>query len=139
MWSGRRPHPGSSVEPSEQLVAAADGEDGGAAGDRFRERGPFGGDVGRDQGLLAVLAAADVVEVDLAGPNVIADADCGHLELVPASRRALREDRDVAAVGVDVQVVRVEVSNPDLHAARSQYGRTKPRSATISRSASMAV
>jgi hypothetical protein len=37
-----------------------------------------------------------------------------------APRGTLREHRDIAAIGVDVQVVRVEVADNDLHAALSQ-------------------
>ena len=43
-----------------------------------------------------------------------------HVELVAAGASTFREDGDVAAVGVDVQVVRVEVPDADLHAAFSQ-------------------
>ena len=43
------------------------------------------------------------------------------------------------AIGVDVQVLRIQVRDPDRHAARSQYGRTNPRSETILRRASIAV
>ena len=45
----------------------------------------------------------------------------GHLELVTAECRPPREDRDIAAVGVDVEVVGIQMSDADLH-ERSQYG-----------------
>jgi UDP-N-acetylmuramyl tripeptide synthase len=50
----------------------------------------------------------------------IAHADRAHVELVAARACPSREHRDVAAVGVDVQVVGVQVPDPDPHAARSQ-------------------
>jgi hypothetical protein len=74
----------------------------------------------------------------LAGPQLLADRDAGELELVPAQSRPPGEHGDVAPVGVDVQVVRVQMPDPDSH-DRSQYGRTRPRSVTIRRSASIAV
>ena len=57
----------------------------------------------------------------------------------PRQRRPPREHGDVPAVGVDVQVLRVQVADDDLHARGSQYGRTWPRAPTILRSASIAV
>ncbi len=77
-------------------------------------------EVGRDERLLTVLPAANVEEVDLAGRHRVADADRPHVELVPAQTRPLGEDRDVPAVGVDVQVVGIEMADPDPHAALSQ-------------------
>ncbi len=42
-------------------------------------------------------------------------------ELVPAQRGAAREDGDVAAVGVDVEVLGIEMGDPDRrHSACSQ-------------------
>jgi hypothetical protein len=55
------------VEAAEQLVAAADGEEGGALLDGLAQRLRLRREVVRDERLLAVLAAADVEEVDLAG------------------------------------------------------------------------
>ena len=125
--SGSRPIPGSSlagdvaVEAAEQLVAAADGEEGGAALDSLAQRvRPSSTRSWRDERLLAILAAADVEEVDLAAgtgsPMPIARTSSSW----PRSARALGEHGDVAAVGVDVQVVGIEVADADLHAARSQ-------------------
>ena len=72
----------------------------------------------RDERLLAVLAAADVIEVDLADRHRVAHADRAHVELVAAAGGSLRKHGDVPAVGVDVEVVRVEVPDADLHAAQ---------------------
>ena len=52
------------VPPPEQLVAAAHRKQRGAVGDRLADRGAFCGEIGSDGRLLAVLAAADVEEVD---------------------------------------------------------------------------
>ncbi len=73
-----------------------------------------------DERLFAVLAAADVEEIVFAGMDRLADGDGPHVELVSAPRRAPRQNCDVAAVRVDVQVVGVEMPDDDLHAARSQ-------------------
>ena len=56
----------------------------------------------------------------LARGHRVAHADRLHLELVAARSRALGEDGDVAAVGIDVQVVGIEMADADLHAAFSQ-------------------
>ena len=138
----RARHPRSVSAPitaSEKLVAAADGEERRACLDGSTEIGAARCQVGRDQRLLAVLAAADVDEVE--GPRLerISGLDRGHLERVPAQRRPTREDGDVAAVGVDVEVVRVEMGDADLHAVSSQNGRASPRATATERSSSIAV
>jgi hypothetical protein len=69
----------------------------------------------------------------------LAEADRGHLELQAARSGAAGEDGHVPAVGIDVQVVRVEMADADPHAARSQYCGTLPRRASTRRSASIAV
>ena len=67
-------------------------------------------------------------------------AESADLELVPPPRRPPREHGDVPAVCVDVEVLRIEMTHPDPHEATfSQYGRTSPRRAARSRSASIAV
>src|SRR6185437_10892658 len=128
-----------SIRAPEQLVAAADREHRGSIGHRptyvFRLRRQ----IRRDKGLLAVLAASDIQQIVLVGSQRIADRHRTHLKVMAPPRCAAGKDRDVAAVGIDVEVVRIEMPDDDLHAARSQYGRTKPRSPTTFRSASIAV
>ena len=123
----QQPDPGQlgagdvAVEAAEQLVAAAHREERRAAVDRLAQRARLRREVVRDELLLAVLAAADVEEVDLAAGHRIAHADRLHVELVAArTARARGQHRDVAAVGVDVQVVGIEMADADPHAARSQ-------------------
>ena len=127
------------IRASQELVAAADGQEGRAVCHRGPQPVSERSERGRDQLLLAVLAAPDVEQIVLALRKRTAGTERPHLELVPAPRRAAREHRDVPAVGVDVQVIRKEVPDDELHAAASQYGLTSPRRATISRSASIAV
>ena len=135
-------HPGAvaaAVAAPEQLVAAAHGEQR-----RSRLDGPPQvvappREVGRDERLLAILAAADVDEVERRRLERIARLDGRHLERMPAEGRPAGEDGDVAAVGVDVEVVRVEVRDADPHGASSQNGRTRPRLTAIARSSSIAV
>ena len=118
--------PGSStardvaVEAAEQLVAAADREERRSRLGGLAQRPGLLDEVVRDERLLAVLTAADVEEIDLAGRHRVAHADRAHVELVPAQAGALGEHGDVAAVGVDVQVVGIEVADADPHAALSQ-------------------
>src|SRR5204863_2904092 len=111
-----------AVEATEELVTAANRKRSGAALDGLAQRGPHGRQRRGDQLLLAVLAAADVEEVVLARPHRVGRAERANLQLVPAPGCAPREHGDVAAVGVDGQVVRKEVADDDLHAASSQYG-----------------
>ena len=103
-----------AVEPAEQLVAAADGQKGGACGVGVAERRPEGGQLGRDQLLLAVLAAADVEEIVLTGADRRAGAEGPDLELVAAPGRPGAQDRDVAAIRVDVEVIREKVADDEL-------------------------
>ena len=116
-----------AVEAAEQLVAAADRQHGRAALRRGEQRVALAFEVVRDERLLAVLAAADVEKVVRAGHERVVHRDAVHLELVAAPRRPPLEHGDVPAVGVDVQVLRIEVPDDDLHAARSQYCATWPR------------
>jgi hypothetical protein len=127
------------VATPEQLVAAADGEDRRTALRGRADPVALGREARSDQRLLPVLAAADVEEVVLARHDRIVRPDRADIELEPAPGRSPRQDGDVAAVGVDVQVVRVQMADDDLHPRASQYGRTCPRSPTIRRSASIAV
>src|SRR5262249_42252418 len=108
----------AAVETAEQLVAAADREEGGPGLDRGAEHLALPGEIARYQRLLAVLAAADVEEVD-PGRNVRLEADRQDLELVTPESRPLGQDGDVAAVGIDVEVVRIQVTDPERQAATS--------------------
>src|SRR6266542_305203 len=122
----KEPDPGQvlavevAIGPPEQLVAAADGEQCRALRHRLDHPLRLGRKVLRNEGLLAVLAAADVEEVVLAWTHGLVDRDRPHLELVPAPGGPARKDGDIASIRVDVEVVRIEVSDHDLHAARSQ-------------------
>jgi len=128
-----------AIRPPEQLVATAHSQHGRPGLDGAANTIGLRDEIPRDKGLLAILAASHVQKIVLARAHGVADAQRRHLELVAAPRRAPVEHRDVAAVRIDVQVVRIEMSDPKPHAARSQYGRTNPRRATILRSASIAV
>ena len=97
------------------------------------------GQVGRDQGLFAVLPAPDVEQVVGGRIDRLPWADPADLQVDSAPSGPACQDCHVSAVGVDVQVVRIEMSDDDLHAAASQYGRTRPRSPMIFLKASMAV
>ena len=127
------------VAAPEELIAAADGEERRAAVDRIPDRIRPSGEVGGDQLLLAILATADVEEIVRAGLQLVPDRHPLDDEVVAAERGSPRQHGDVAAVGVDVQVLRIEVADPDRGHAASQYGRTSPRSTAIARSCSIAV
>ena len=117
--AGHRVAVAAEVTTAEQLVAAADREQRRAVRNGRLDRVSLRDEIGRDQRLFAVLAAADVVEVVLAGRELRRPPRAPSLELVPAERCPPPKDGDVAAVGVDVQVLRVQVSDADLH-ERSQ-------------------
>jgi hypothetical protein len=74
----------AAVAAPKELVAAADGEERGAALDRLAQRVAARGEVRRDERLLAVLPAADVEEVVGARLERVADRDGVDDELVPA-------------------------------------------------------
>ena len=75
----------------------------------------LGREIRRDQPLLTVLAAADVEEIG-AVRDLFPEADRTIVEPDPAPGCSSLEDGDIATVGVDVQVVRVQVSDQDPHA-----------------------
>ena len=102
------------------------------------QRRALGREVGRDQLLLAILATADVEELDPVRDG-IAEPDRRHLELVAAGGGPHRQDGDVPAVGIDIEVLGIEVPDADLHAVFSQKSETSPRPATMPRSPSIAV
>ena len=85
----------AAVAAAEQLVAAAHREQRGAAvDDRLDQRLRLRREVLGDEELLAVLAAADVVEVVRAGDDRVVHPDRRHVELVAApARRAARRRR----------------------------------------------
>ena len=109
-----------TVGAPEELVPAADCEQRGAAGNGLAHPVGLCNEILGDERLFAVLAAAHIEKIVLARMERLSDGNGAHFELVPAPRRAPRQHCDVAAVRVDVQVVRVEVPDDDLHAARSQ-------------------
>src|SRR5262249_49233655 len=127
-----------AVAAAEELVSTADREQSRPSVDGLTEHGATGGEVGRDRDLLSILPAADIGEIEGAGTEVVANADRRDGQLVAAQGGPAREQRDVAAVGVDVQVLGIQMGDADSH-ARSQYGRTRPRSAATARSRSIAV
>src|SRR5689334_20943646 len=108
----------AAVVVPEHLVAAAHRQHPGAVGDgRPQPAGPAD-QVVLDQELVAVLAAADVVEVGLR--QWVARAAPDGREVDPAPLAPRPQDGDVAAVGVDVQMLRVEVADAQVGHAASQ-------------------
>ena len=76
------------IAAAEELVAAAHCEEGRAALDGHADARALRGEIGRDQLLLAVLTAADVEEIVLARPHVVAERDRRHDQLVPPQSRS---------------------------------------------------
>ena len=121
----------AAIAAAEQLIAAADSERRRSAFDRLVQRLRLREEILRHEQLLSILPAADVVEVVRARHDRITHPERRHLELVAAPGRPPREHGDVAAVGVDVEVVRIEVADADRrHPDRSQYGFVSPREAS---------
>ena len=73
----------------------------------------------RHEHLVAILAAADEVEVGGLGVERLADAQRALLELEAAPLEPPPDDLDVAAVGVDREVLGIELAEHELHAAAS--------------------
>ena len=101
------------VGVAEQLKAAADAEDHRAAGGRgvqgvaLDRREVLGA-----ERLVAVLAAAHVVEVVRVGVQRLAGLRPGELETDAAPLAAALQEEQVAAVGVDVHQVRIQRAHP---------------------------
>ncbi len=92
----------------EQLVAAADGQQGGAVLDGARDRVALAlQHVLGDQHLVAVLAAADVDQVVLGRVEILAGpAPCTKADPTPLASPL--EEEDVPPVGVDVHLLGIE-------------------------------
>ncbi len=128
-----------AVGAAEELVAAADGEEDGAVLGRLGERRALRGEVRRDELLLPILAPADVEEVRLCQRGGVAHPDREDDELVAPHACPDVEHGDVPAVGVDVELIGVEVADRDPHCRGSQNAGTSPRRAATARRASIAV
>ena len=97
------------VAVAEQLIAAADGEQGGAVADRLGDRLTLARDqVGGDGALVPILAATDVDQVVSAGVEGLPGSGRRVLEADPAPLAALLKQGHVAAIRVDVHLLRVE-------------------------------
>ena len=81
----------AAIAAAEQLIAAADGERSGSAIHRLLQRLGLAREIVRDEQLLAVLPAADVVEVVLAGRDRVSHPERGHVQLVSAPGGSPRE------------------------------------------------
>ena len=110
----------AAVDVAEQLVAAAHGEQRRAVRDRACELGAVALQVVGDQQLVAILAAAEQEEVDLGGVELLRRTQRALHELDPAPCAALAQHEHVPAVGVDREVLGVELAEDELHAVRSQ-------------------
>ena len=110
----------AAVDVAEQLVAAAHGEQRRAVRDRARELCAVALQVVGDQQLVAILAAAEQEEVDLGGVELLRRTQRALDELDPAPCAALAQHEHVPAVGVDREVLGVELAEDELHAVRSQ-------------------
>ena len=142
-----------AIAAPEQLVAAADRKQRRAVLERRRDLVMALGKVGRDQGLLAILPAAQVDQIAL-GRKRLSDADTDDLQLAAAPLGPAAKDGNIAAIGVDIELIWIEVTEPDpgrhfgflvcpdssrARAALCQYGSACPRSASRFCSSSIAV
>jgi hypothetical protein len=98
---------------AQQLVAAAHGEHHrSSAGRRVQGLALGGRHVVSHRDLVAVLAAAHVEEVVSVRVERRLEAGRSVLESDAAPLAARAQDRDVAAIGVDVHQLRVERADP---------------------------
>ena len=107
----------SHVAVPGELVAAAHREHRGAAGDGRVHGLAVPQQVLGDEQLVAILAAADQVQVGGLGVELLADPQRPLLELEAAPLEPPADDLDVAAVGVDREVLGIELAEHELHAA----------------------
>ena len=120
----------------EQLVAAADREQRRAVLDRRGECLALRlHHVGGDRHLVAILAAADVVEVVRAGVDPLTRAGALVGEADPAPLAAVLEEEDVPPVRVDVHLVGVEGEQAQLHLRASTTTTVEPTWCRSGRSA----
>jgi hypothetical protein len=110
-----------AVEPTEQLIAAAHRKYRRSVCHGLGECGATCGQIWGHERLLAVLPAADVVEIGVRR-QLVTEPDRPHDELDATPPRALGEHREVAPVRVDVEVLGVQMRDDNVHAARFQYG-----------------
>ena len=116
------------VAVPEELVAAADREHDGAVVHRLRESGSLGRDeVARDDPLVAVLAASQIDEVMGPGVQRLAWPGGDIREPEPSPFAAPPQEQDVAPVGVDVHLLRVERHHAELHHALLPITTVAPR------------
>ena len=101
-------NPGDTIRDTESGLDLEEAVD--RVGDRFDERGALARKVSRDQPLLPILPATDVEEIDIGGDSVL-NPDGAHLERDVTPATAPCKDGNVAAICVDIEVVRVEVPN----------------------------
>src|SRR5207247_7662662 len=130
------------VVVAEELVAPAHGEDLRAAADRVLQRLLLELlEVVVDQGLLAVLPAAEEEDVDVVHADDRSALQLHDPGLQPSPLGAAEQGEDVAAVAVDVHQVRVEPADgePLGGAHVSQYGCAHPRLTSSARRSSIAV
>src|SRR5439155_994119 len=126
---------------SEELIAAADREDRGAALDGLPQaRAVLAHQIGADDVLPLILAAAEEPHVRPLRVGPLANGVGAHLDADAPPFRALGERDDVAAVAVDVHQVGIEVRDPQIHEGQSsQNGTVAPARARTARSACIAV
>src|SRR5881398_3106224 len=112
-----------AVEMAEQLIAAADGQERRPRLEGLVERGPECGELGRDQRLLTILTTAHVEQVVFSALDLSACAEWPHLQLVAPPGGPRAQDGDVAAVGIDVEVVREQVTDDEAPHAGNRTSR----------------
>ena len=96
----------------EELIAATDREDRGAALDRRPERRAVRSrEIGADDVLSLVLATPEKPYIWPPRVRPLADRVRPHLDLDPTPLRALRERDHIAAVAVDVHQVWIEMGD----------------------------
>ena len=102
-----------------QLVAAAHREHGRASRDGRMQRPAVALQILGHEHLVAILAAADQVEVGRRRVERLADSQRPLLQLEPSPLEAPPDHLDVAAVRVDREVLGIQLAEHELHAAAS--------------------
>ena len=127
------------VAVAEQLEAAADREHRDAVRDRRAQRGDLRDQGVGDQGLIAILPAADQDDIRGGRVEVLTEPQRRDLHGQTAPAGPLREHAHVAAIAVDGEQLGVDGDDAEHQRASSQNGAVRPRADSTPWALSMAV
>ena len=112
--AGHLPARNVAVRTPKQLIAATDCEQRAASLDEAAQGRASSRDIGRDELLITILTSADVDEIRVARKRT-AFINRAHRKLNTTLRGAPGQHRDIAAVGEEIEELRIEMGDRQLH------------------------